>query len=111
MLLADENFLEKVAFEKLKRLVYKGTGIQCGYYRESYLKRRIAVRMRATSTETYSAYARYLEENPNEYSLLLKDLTINYTRFFRDPDVYSFLKTRILPELFSQNLECRVRHW
>lgn len=106
--LLDGNVLENFVFKKLKRLVYEVTRIDCGCYRESYLKRRFAVRMRATNTKTYWDYVRYLKANPNEYNLLLRDLTINYTEFFRDPDVFSFLKTTILPELFSSRRWVRI---
>jgi len=78
------------------------------YYRESYLKRRLKIRLTATNTKTYSAYIQYLKANPSEYDILIKDLTINYTKFFRDPDVFSFLKKTILPELFSSKRWVRI---
>jgi chemotaxis protein methyltransferase CheR len=79
----------------------EGTGVNFDYYRESYLKRRLKVRLMVTKTNTYSDYTKYLQANPNEFKLLVNDLTINYTKFFRDPDVYAFLRETILPELFS----------
>jgi hypothetical protein len=50
-LVFNKGLTEKETFEKLKRLVYNGT-----VYCESYLKRRFAVRMRATNIKTYSDY-------------------------------------------------------
>ena len=106
--LSDESFLGKVAFEKLKRVLTEGTGINFHCYRESYLKRRIKVRLNSTKTKTYPEYIRYLNANPDEFNLLLDDLTINYTKFFRDPDVYQFLKKAILPELLSSKRWVRI---
>jgi chemotaxis protein methyltransferase CheR len=106
--LSGESFLDTVAFKRLKRVMQEGTGVNFEYYRESYLKRRLNVRLNATQTKTYTEYIRYLLANPNEFDLLVKDLTINYTKFFRDTDVYSYLKTTLLPEIFSSQDWVRI---
>ena len=49
-----------------------------------------------------------MQTNPDEYDLLVNDLTINYTKFFRDPDVFSFLKETILPELLASKRWVRI---
>ena len=105
---SGENFVDSVAFKRLKKVMHEGTNINFDCYRESYLKRRIKVRLMATKTKTYSDYTRYLKENPNEYDLLINDLTVNYTKFFRDTDVYSFLEERLLPELFASRRWVRI---
>lgn len=105
---SGESFLDRAAFNKLKKVLHEGTNINFECYRESYLKRRIKVRLTATKTQTYTEYIRYLKDNPNEYNLLINDLTINYTKFFRDPDVFVFLKKTILPELFSSKRWVRI---
>lgn len=105
---SDEGFLASVAFDKLKGVLHEGTGVNFEYYRESYLKRRVKVRLTTTKTRTYSEYIRYLQANPDEFDFLIDDLTINYTKFFRDPDVYTFLKQVILPELFSSKRWVRI---
>ena len=105
---SDQGFLDKIAFDRLKKVLHEGTNINFEYYRESYLQRRVKVRLTATKTKTYVDYIRYLKENPNEYNLLVSDLTVNYTKFFRDPDVYVFLKKKILPELLSSKRWVRI---
>jgi chemotaxis protein methyltransferase CheR len=105
---SGKNFLESVAFEKLKRVLHESTDINFECYRESYLKRRLKLRLTATKAKTYSDYIRYLQANPDEFNLLVNDLTINYTKFFRDPDVFSFLKETILPELFFSKRWVRI---
>jgi chemotaxis protein methyltransferase CheR len=106
---SSESFTDTVTFRKLKRVMNERTGINFDCYRESYLKRRMQVRLTATKTKTYVDYIRYLKENPNEFRLLINCLTINYTKFFRDSDVYAFLKETLLPELLSSSI--RVRIW
>ncbi|MBT0160158.1 protein-glutamate O-methyltransferase CheR [Candidatus Bathyarchaeota archaeon A05DMB-2] len=102
------DFLENIAFQKLKRLLHERVGLNCSCYRDDYLKRRLAVRLRATGTNTYSRYVRYLKKNAVEYNLVLNDLTINYTAFFRDRDVYLYLEKNVLPTLFKST---EVRMW
>ena len=103
-----EDFLEDIAYQKLKRLLRETIGLDCSSYRDEYLRRRLAVRLRATGTHNYSRYLRYLKKNPSEYNLALNDLTVNYTTFFRDSDVYVYLENTILPRLFKAN---EVRIW
>jgi two-component system CheB/CheR fusion protein len=46
-------------------------------------------------------YARYLKENLLEVTILFKELLINVTSFFRDPQAFDLLKQEILPKLFA----------
>ena len=103
-----EDFLENVAYQKLKRLLHETVGFDCNGYRDEYLKRRFAVRLRATGTNTYRRYIRYLKKNPAECNLVINNLAINYTEFFRDRDVYVYLEKTVLPRLFRSN---EVRIW
>jgi chemotaxis protein methyltransferase CheR len=103
-----EEFLENVAYQKLKRLLHETVGLDCDGYREEYLKRRLAVRLRATGANTYRRYVRYLKKNPAEYTLVVNNLVINYTAFFRDRDVYVYLEKALLPKLLKSD---EVRVW
>ena len=103
-----EDFLESIAYQKLKRMLYETVGLDCSCYRDEYLRRRLAVRLRATGTNNYSRYVRYLKKTPAEYDLVLNSLTINYTTFFRDRDVYVYLEKTVLPRLFKSD---EVRIW
>ena len=41
-------------------------------------------------------------------SNLLNDLTVNYTTFFRDTDVYVYLEKILLPKLFQAKNHVRI---
>jgi two-component system CheB/CheR fusion protein len=57
-------------------------------------------------------YARYLKEHPDEISALFKELLINVTSFFRDPEAFATLQQDVLPGLFSGKAESHVfRVW
>jgi len=95
-----QNFLENTAFQKVKRMISESAGLNCSGYRDEYLKRRFEIRLKATGTNTYAKYIIYLNKHPEEFTNLLNDLTINYTTFFRDTDVYQHLEHKLLPRLF-----------
>ncbi|MDD5447661.1 MAG: protein-glutamate O-methyltransferase CheR, partial [Actinomycetota bacterium] len=95
-------FTEEQAFILLQRRILKDRGIDCGQYKERYLKRRIATRLRATGAKDYLEYANILKKNPDEYEFLVAALTINVTEFFRDHDVYQKLLTTIVPDLLER---------
>jgi len=103
-----EDFLDNVAYQKLKKLLHETVGLDCDGYRDEYLKRRFAIRLNATGANTYSRYVRYLKKNPAEFNLVLSNLTVNYTTFFRDSDVYVYLEKTVLPRLFKSK---EVRIW
>jgi chemotaxis protein methyltransferase CheR len=95
-----QTYLENSAFQKIKRMITESTGLNCSGYRDEYLKRRFEIRLRATGADTYARYILYLKKHPEEFTNLLNDLTINYTTFFRDTDVYEYLEKKLLPKLF-----------
>jgi chemotaxis protein methyltransferase CheR len=103
-----DDFLEKIAFQRVKRLLKENAGLNTDGYRYEYLKRRFEVRLRATGIATYMKYSIYLKNHPEEYQLLLNDLTINFTSFFRDTDVYDYLEKALLPKLFASNAAIRI---
>lgn len=86
----------------LKRQIIERAGFQCEGYKEKCLRRRIAVRMRARATHTYGEYARLLESDREEYERLLDTLTINVTKFYRNPDVWAVVRDTVLPALFER---------
>ncbi len=79
---------------KIERL-----GLPVSSYKEPCLRRRLAVRMRACDVHTFEAYGRLLDARPDEFGLLRDALTINVTRFFRNPETYAVLRERVVPAL------------
>jgi chemotaxis protein methyltransferase CheR len=100
--------MEEKGFDLLKNMILKKLGLDCSYYRDNYLRRRLQVRMNAQGTRSYWDYVRLLKANPAEYDRLIKDLTINYTKFFRDPDVFSFFRTNIFPQVLKEKKNIRI---
>lgn len=68
-------------------------------YNDSFLKRRVLVRLRNVNTGSLFNYSKLLSESSQERTLLLKELTIHVTHFFRDSSVFDMIKDDVLPIL------------
>lgn len=95
-------------FHYLLQAILRRAGLDASQYKISYLKRRLAVRMRATQKTNYADYRRLLETDPQEYAYLLDRLTINVSNFFRDPGVYGQIKRKVLSQWQHQP---KLRIW
>jgi len=74
-------------------------------YKQSTLMRRINRRMQSQGLSNLGQYARYVRETPGEVTSLYKDLTINVTSFFRDPDAYVSLADQLRHYLVAHAAE------
>ncbi|ABN57474.1 MULTISPECIES: CheR family methyltransferase [Methanoculleus] len=95
-------------FASLQRSIERLVRIKCSNYKEDYIKRRILSRMRLTNTADFETYHKYLLANPQEADLLRNALTINVTKFFRDPEVFEVIRREILPELARRRESIRI---
>ncbi len=82
-------------FTALTAKITRERGFGCASYKDKCLRRRIAVRMRARGVHTYRDYSRVLDGDAHEYERLLDALTINVTRFFRNPEAWAALDTKV----------------
>jgi len=73
-------------------------------YKRGTLERRIERRMAMSEiqSEDLEQYLELLKEKPDEIDALAKDLLINVTNFFRDPDVFKLLAEKIVPEMLER---------
>lgn len=79
------------AFRALTDKITLARGISCASYKDKCLRRRIAVRMRARGVHSFEAYAALLDQDAKEYDHLLDALTINVTKFYRNPETWAAL--------------------
>ena len=103
----DRDYGSEKDFQALQEKIIRDTGWDCSRFKCNYLKRRIATRMRALNLDSYTEYRNKLEEEPGEYIKLKDRLTVNVTGFFRDEEVYTYLRKEILPQV----LESHRRAW
>lgn len=81
-------------------------------YKRSTVLRRIERRINVQDLHSIVEYARYLRENREEARLLLRDLLISVTNFFRDPESWAALERHVVPKLFDHRTsQDHVRVW
>lgn len=88
------------------------SGNDFSLYKMSTISRRIERRMSQHDIHDPKLYARYIKEHPEEVKLLIKELLINVTSFFRDAEAFATLQQVILPGLLADKPEDYVmRIW
>lgn len=102
--------LDDDGFTTLTDKITRECGFGCASYKEKCVRRRIAVRMRARGVHTFEEYASVLDVDEREYELLLDALTINVTKFFRNPETFAAIDREIVPGLFAR-AEPQLRVW
>jgi two-component system, chemotaxis family, CheB/CheR fusion protein len=71
-------------------------------YKRATLHRRIERRMAERRCRTIAEYQALLEEKPAEFDALIGAMLIKVTSFFRDPDLWKEIRSRVLPRLLSE---------
>ena len=89
---------------KILALVRSATGHDFSLYKKTTIGRRIERRMCRHGIEDVEVYARYLKEHPSERQTLFRELLINVTSFFRDPEAFAVLRTDVLPRRLADKL-------
>lgn len=98
--------------QKVFVLIRAQTGHDFSLYKQNTILRRIEKRMAIHQIERLTDYVTYLRGNPPETEALFKELLIRVTNFFRDPEAFEVLKTKILPLLFKNRpVDTPLRIW
>ena len=77
------------------------TGHDFSGYKERSLIRRIQRRLQVLKISDPSQFLERLRKEPHEVDLLLQDLLIGVTSFFRDPEVYTAIEKQVIARLFA----------
>jgi two-component system CheB/CheR fusion protein len=93
-------------------LLRTATSVDFSLYKHTTIRRRIGRRMALHKVETLDSYLKLLEQNPAEVEALYREILIKVTGFFRDPEMFQTLKSRVLPEIVSRlSPESPIRIW
>lgn len=87
---------------RILMMLRSSSGHDFSQYKKTTITRRIERRMSIHNIDDAEVYVRFLKEHPAEVQLLFKELLINVTSFFRDPEVFVELKLNVLPELLAE---------
>jgi two-component system CheB/CheR fusion protein len=80
-------------------LLKRQTGHDFSSYKQSTVVRRIQRRMQVLQSPSVADYVERLRRDRDELARLFKDLLIGVTHFFRDPEAFEALATKVIPAL------------
>jgi len=75
------------------------SGIEFVQYKPATINRRMDRRAKLTGSRSLTEYAAFIQANPGELDVLLEDLLIDVTSFFRDPDFWEQLSLAVYPKI------------
>jgi two-component system CheB/CheR fusion protein len=100
------------ALRRIMEILQSRTGHDFKHYKRATVLRRIERRLQVNGLPHMPAYVDYLESTLPETPLLLSDMLIGVTNFFRDRDAFEALERQILPALFDESLQGeQLRVW
>jgi two-component system, chemotaxis family, CheB/CheR fusion protein len=102
--------------ERLMREVYrllKGfSKVDFIDYKIATIRRRILRRMNINQIDDLAGYVKLLHRNPQEIEALYRDVLINVTSFFRNPEVFESLREVVYPKLLADRSSSEpIRIW
>jgi len=92
---------DKSSLEKIIILLRTYTGNDFSFYKKNTIYRRIERRMGVHNIDKISLYVNFLQDNPIEVNILFKELMIGVTNFFRDAEIWEYLKEKVIPNIIS----------
>jgi two-component system, chemotaxis family, CheB/CheR fusion protein len=99
---SDEVSIPEAGMQKLFFLLRSKTGNDFTQYKRAVILRRIERRMKVNLIQTLEEYIHLLENHPDEIELLFRDILINVTHFFRDPEAFQALSEKAIRPLIAQ---------
>lgn len=80
-------------------------------YRENYFHRILKKRLIRLRYNSYREYYKFLKNNPSEIATFRDSLSINVTRFFRNREVWEYIKHDIFTHLTENLTSDYVKIW
>lgn len=93
-------------------ILHREVKVDFSRYKMATIKRRINHRIKQSNLKTIKEYSKSLIKKKSEITILYKDLLINVTSFFRDPETFRYLKTNCLSKLLKSKISGQsLRIW
>ncbi len=98
-------------YAHLRRLVHDRTGFDMEHYKDRFIERRVAIRVRATHQEQLGDYLKLLSREREEMDCLLRCLTIHVSSFFRNASTFEAIRSEVFPGIFAPGASRHPRFW
>ena len=98
-------------FKRILLLLRNHSGVDFSFYKSTTIQRRITRRLVLNKLETPEDYADFLRSNAKELDAIYSDVLISVTSFFRNPEAFEFLKTKVFPKFLEHRTDQPARVW
>lgn len=98
---------DDLGYAYFQKRVLRLTGIDLTAYKSQQMRRRLGTLLARNKVNSLFEYSKLLDQ-PGKLQEFLDFFTINVSEFFRIPEKFQYLETRVLPELLSRGREFRV---
>lgn len=98
----------ELAYSQFAQKVLRLTGIDLNSYKSNQMERRLQTMMRKVGVNGYADYVALLERNQAAVKELKDFITINVSEFFRNPEKFEEVRSRILPLLLEHRPNLKV---
>lgn len=101
----DSSEIDSLTEQELGRIVtfiHQQKGVDLSCYRQSFLQRRLRVRLLFTKAKNSFEYINLIKNDPEEFNNFLDTLGVNVTEFFRDQEAFTAFKKTAVTELIKR---------
>ena len=105
--------LDDTQFARWQNLLEERTGMCITPQRRSFLQTSLGLRMQEVGCSSYQEYYERVRNGPAgaiEWSTLVDRLTVQETRFFRDPDAFAFVEQFVQQKAAEESTET-IEFW
>jgi two-component system CheB/CheR fusion protein len=103
---------ENGGYRAILNLLRKSFSVDLHQYKQTTIQRRIHRRMALHNISSLSDYINHLESHPGEVESLYKDMFINVSGFFREPEAFKRLQRSVFPKLLKgRPADSPIRVW
>lgn len=95
-------------WELFKQKLFNKSTIDLNQYKPAQMQRRITNLMNRHGASTYTQFFSMLEADSKLYKDFIDYLTINVTEFFRTPEKFDELETKVLNDLLSKSPKLNI---
>ncbi|MFK7769601.1 MAG: chemotaxis protein CheB [Mariniblastus sp.] len=104
--------VDESAMYRIFRLFRQNFNLDFSLYKPTTITRRIERRMQLCAIKDMDEYVDSLESNIEEIEDLYRDLLVEVTHFFRDPEAFKKLRETVIPSLINRcDPEQEIRVW
>ncbi|MBD3183853.1 PAS domain-containing protein [Candidatus Poribacteria bacterium] len=104
----DDKEIRRRKSGEILQSIFNRRGFDFRVYNLADIQKIISSRMEILQITDLDDYQQYLEIHSDEYGYLFNSILVNVTQFFRDPDIWEYVKSNIIPEILKSKDEIKI---